>query len=506
MDAGRPAIPDQPDIIGTDTRNASKIPTKDKALVNTRNDRRSAGQPRPCQHFSFPPSWFAIPGERQPTSGQTLNAIRKAIHMTFRRLLRSGSLYLGLLGLFLAGMAASDQFLTLENQRDVLWQVSSTGIIAVGMTLVILTGGIDLSVGSLLSVGSVVCAMVLMEHKASDALWLALPSAVLVYGLIGGVLAWKCFGRAGTMVRAAGAAIVAVGAGLGVLLWSLGHMKAGLGVLGVFLLVPTVGVLLGAVNGAIIAKGRLQPFIVTLAMMVSAVGLARYIAGLGGQVHPIYFGEGAAPANFQSLASNLSIFGKDLIPVPGLFFAGAAILAWLFLGRMKVGRHVYSLGGNEQAALYSGIRTDRVKILVYAISGGLCALAAVLYCAQYQQGKADAGSGRELDAIAAVVIGGTSLMGGRGGIGGTVVGVFIFGYLGNILNLRGTPSEFQAILKGVIIIFAVLLQEGILARWIVDTYRRAAGLLKGRKHDRTTQLPGPPRGADRPDALQLQQK
>jgi simple sugar transport system permease protein len=246
--------------------------------------------------------------------------------------------------------------------------------------------------------------------------------------------------------------------------------------------------LLGAINGTLIAKGRLQPFIVTLAMMVSAVGLAKYIAGSGGRIHPIYFaGSGAktavAPHSFELLASNIPVMGKDLIPVPGIFFAAITVLAWLLLGRLRVGRHIYAVGGNEETARLSGINTDRVRTLVYAISGLLCAIAAVLYCAQYQQGKADAGLTRELDAIAAVVIGGTSLMGGRGGIGGTVVGVFIFGYLSNILNLASVPTEFQAILKGVIILFAVLLQEGILARWIGDAFRaiRTAGALPARQ-------------------------
>jgi simple sugar transport system permease protein len=151
------------------------------------------------------------------------------------------------------------------------------------------------------------------------------------------------------------------------------------------------------------------------------------------------------------------------------------VVFWILLKKSGLGRCIYAVGGNEEAARLSGIETDRVKILVYAVSGMLSALAAVLYCAQYQQGKADAGATRELDAIAAAVIGGTSLMGGRGSIGGTVVGVFIFGYLGNILNLRGVSTEFQAILKGLIIVLAVLLQEGVLARWIAAGYRHIAG-------------------------------
>jgi len=396
-------------------------------------------------------------------------------------LIRSGSLYLGLLALFITGSLLSDEFLSIDNQRDVLWQVSSIGIIAVGMTLVILTAGIDLSVGSLLSLCSVVCAMLLMEREWTQASRLAVPCFAIACGAL--------FGWVGLQVLPARRShrerlLGSLGVGLSALAlaawWGASRVPHGFGVIGVLLLVPPVGLLLGAVSGTIIAKGNLQPFIVTLAMMVSAVGLAKYVAGHGGAVHPIYTGDAAreavAPLSFESLASNIPVFGTKLIPVPGIFFACIALAAWLLLNKLNVGRYIYAVGGNEEAARYSGINTHRVKVMVYALSGMLSAVAAVLYCAQFTQGKSDAGFTRELDAIAAVVIGGTSLMGGRGGIGGTVVGVFIFGYLGNILNLRGVSSEFQDILKGLIIVVAVLLQEGTLTRWIAGGYGRIVGL------------------------------
>ncbi len=398
-----------------------------------------------------------------------------------RRFIRSASLYLGLAALFIVGTLTSPQFLTIDNQRDVFWQVSSNGILAVGMTLVILTAGIDLSVGSLLSICTVVSAMLLMERTWTDATSLAIPSTAMVAGMLSVMLAGRLIRgktRPGQVSAGKRWAPWLVGIAVAGAVWWVASARvgAGFGTLGVLLLVPPIGIVLGMVNGMLISKGKLQPFIVTLAMMVSAVGLAKYIAGSGGRIHPIYFADPAAkvvgaPQAFELLASNLPVAGKDLIPVPGIFFAAVAVLAWFVLGKLQVGRHIYAVGGNEDTARLSGINTDRVKTFVYAISGFLCAIAAVLYCAQYQQGKADAGFTRELDAIAAVVIGGTSLMGGRGGIGGTVVGVFIFGYLGNILNLKEVGSEFQAILKGVIIIVAVLLQEGILARWIGDTFR-----------------------------------
>jgi simple sugar transport system permease protein len=146
--------------------------------------------------------------------------------------------------------------------------------------------------------------------------------------------------------------------------------------------------------------------------------------------------------------------------VPGLFFLAAVAIFHIVLKRSTFGRYVYAIGGNEQAARLSGINVDRVKIAVYALSGMLTCLAGVLYVAQYRQGKPDAGLGLELDAIAAVVIGGTNLMGGKGSMVGTLVGVLIFGFLGNILQLNNIDSNTQLVLKGLIILIAVLLQEG----------------------------------------------
>ena len=156
---------------------------------------------------------------------------------------------------------------------------------------------------------------------------------------------------------------------------------------------------------------------------------------------------------------------EEMIPVPGVVFALVALVGHVVLTSQLGGRRVYAVGGNEEAARLSGIDVDSVKIAVYAVSGLLAGLAGVMDCAQYQQGKPDAGAGLELDAIAAVVIGGTSLMGGRGSVGGTVVGVLIFAYLNNILFLKGYRSEIQLVVKGIVIVIAVLAQEGQLARW-----------------------------------------
>ncbi|MBN2447598.1 MAG: ABC transporter permease [Phycisphaerae bacterium] len=420
-------------------------------------------------------------------------------------LLRNAALLAGLAALFLAGGLLSNEFLTVENQRDVLETVSINGILAVGMTLVILTAGIDLSVGSILSICTVVCAMLIMPPDFADdgvklggsgwltrlAEWLQLTRAHILLlpavALAGGYIGWS---SGAAIARRSGAHWVPwlgmaalmtaclVGAIIG--------MRHGFSTLGVLIVVPPVGGLLGLASGVIIAKTRLQPFIVTLAMMIFAVGLAKYIAGEGGRVRTVYTqyvneNTGAvevpgAPPSFEHLGTlklvtvaqrqqrDGTTHDIKLIPVPGLFLIGCWALAAFVLLKLPLGRHIYAVGGNEEAARLSGISTDRVKIFVYAASGLLAGLAAVLYCAKLQQGKADAGQMKELDAIAAVVIGGTSLMGGRGSIFGTLVGVMIFGYLSNILNLRSVSSEIQEILKGVIIVGAAAVQTG----WAAD--------------------------------------
>ena len=179
--------------------------------------------------------------------------------------------------------------------------------------------------------------------------------------------------------------------------------------LGVLLVAPCVGLMVGAINGIVIVGGRLQPFIVTLAMMVTALGVARLTAGQNNAVLPVYTGSNAV-AEFDVLRS--LVFG--VVPVPGLFFLAAVLVYGAVLRFTAFGRYVYAIGGNEEAARLSGIDVARTKIATYAISGMLAGVAAVLFVAQYRQGKPDAGAGLELDAIAAVVIGGTSLMGGRG--------------------------------------------------------------------------------------------
>ncbi|MDR6757277.1 simple sugar transport system permease protein [Mycoplana sp. BE70] len=396
--------------------------------------------------------------------------------MTFVKLIGRTKLYWGLIAIFLIGVLSSpltssgkNIFLSSGNLLDVLRQVSTTGLIATGMTAVILTAGIDLSVGSLMAICSVVCAMLLTVPGETPAVFLGLPSVSVASLLLGAVIVRFAFlniekvraGKDSTrdirLDRMRGFVLPALAGILFcalVLSYLLPQVQTKFGVLGVLLVAPAVGLVFGAINGVIIVFGRLQPFIVTLAMMVTALGVARLTAGQNNAVLPVYTGTNAT-ADFDILRQ--LVFG--IVPMPGIFFIVAIILYGAVLRFTPFGRYVYAIGGNEEAARLSGINAGRVKIVAYAVSGLLAGIAAVLYVAQYRQGKPDAGAGLELDAIAAVVIGGTSLMGGRGGLAGTFCGVLIFGFLSNILQLHNINSNLQLVLKGVIIIGTVLVQE-----------------------------------------------
>jgi simple sugar transport system permease protein len=396
--------------------------------------------------------------------------------MTFLKALSRTKLYWGLIAIFLIGVLSSpvtssgkNIFLSSGNLLDVLRQVSTTGLIATGMTAVILTGGIDLSVGSLMAICTVVCAMLLTVPGETTAVFLGLPAVGLATLLIGAVTVRfvllnieksrsgekhirdvRLDRMRGTILPAiAGVVLCAL-----VLSFLLPQVQSKFGVAGVLLVAPAVGLLFGTVNGVIIVAGRLQPFIVTLAMMVTALGIARLTAGQNNAVLPVYTGSNAT-ADFDVLRQ--LVFG--IVPMPGIFFIAAILLYGAILRFTPFGRYVYAIGGNEEAARLSGINAGRVKIVTYAVSGLLAGIAAVLYVAQYRQGKPDAGAGLELDAIAAVVIGGTSLMGGRGSLAGTFCGVLIFGLLSNILQLHNINSNLQLVLKGMIIIGTVLVQE-----------------------------------------------
>lgn len=284
----------------------------------------------------------------------------------------------------IAGFVRYEAFLTPENLLNVVRQNSVIGLLALGMTFVILTGGIDLSVGALLAVAGVIAA-----NLAEHGLFIALAAAVAT---------------------------------------------------------TTV---LGLINGLVIAKARIPPFIVTLAMMIAARGLA--LAATGEQSVRI------ANQDFTWLGRGLI---GDFLPVPILILVVAFAVGWLVLNQTRFGRNVFAVGDNDEAARLMGLNTSRVTVAVYAISGALAGLAGVMLASRLGAGQPVAGTGYELDAIAAVVIGGTLLTGGQGSVLSTLVGVLLLGVIFNLFNLEGTISPwYQLVLRGVILLFVVVAQN-----------------------------------------------
>lgn len=295
---------------------------------------------------------------------------------------RSTTFYplVGLVAVCVATVFASDSFLSAANLENVLRQVSINAIIGVGMTCVILTGGIDLSVGSVMAL-----------------------SGTLAAGLL--------------VAGANGAAALAAGIG--------------------------VGVALGAANGLFVAFAGMPPIIVTLATMGIARGLALIYTG----GYPI-----------DGLPDWVRFFGSGKVlgvQMPVLTMLAVYALAWLMLERMPFGRYVYAIGGNEHATRLSGVRVSRVKLAVYTFAGLTSALAALVLTGRLMSGQPNAGGGFELDAIAAVVMGGTSIAGGRGSIVGTLVGALLLGVLNNGLNMIGVNPYVQNVIKGAIILLAI---------------------------------------------------
>jgi ribose transport system permease protein len=278
----------------------------------------------------------------------------------------------------------SPDFLTISNIFNVLRQVSINALIAFGMTFVILTGGIDLSVGSII----------------------ALSSALTAGIMVGETNPW-----------------LAVGAGL------------------------IAGTLMGTVNGVIISRGKIAPFIATLATMTIFRGLT------------LVYTEGKPIAG---LPSSFGIIGRGYlfqIPMPVIWMLVAFAILFVVLKYTSFGRYVYALGGNEEATRLSGIDTNRVKTYVYSLSGLLAAISGIILTSRLNSAQPTAGTSYELDAIAAVVLGGTSLSGGKGWIVGTLIGAMIIGVLDNGLNLLNVSSFYQQVVKGGVILLAVLLDR-----------------------------------------------
>ena len=294
---------------------------------------------------------------------------------------RFGTL-VGLLGLCAVLWALTPHFLTISNLLNVAQQTSINAIVAVGMTFVILSAGIDLSVGSIVAVAGVALGFALHADQ---------PIVV--------------------------ALAVALGA----------------------------GVLCGLTNGLLIDRGGLPPFIVTLGMMSMARGAALVMT------------EGRPISGFDESFRGLATATVAFVPAPIVIMIGVYALAHLVLTRTTFGRYVYAIGGNEEAARLSGVRVHLHKPAIYAVSGLTSAVAAILLTARLNSAQPIAGMMYELDAIAATVIGGTSLMGGEGSLAGTLIGALIMGVLRNGLNLLGVSSFLQQIVIGGVIVGAVLI-------------------------------------------------
>ena len=289
----------------------------------------------------------------------------------------------------------SEKFLTVTNVWNVMRQISVNVCLSVGMTLVILTGGIDLSVGSVLAISGAVSAGLLKKG-------LALPAFNLLirYDFTGAVL-------------------------VGILL----------------------GMILGFVNGVSITRFKIPPFVATLGMLTIARGLTMLWTG----GFPI-----------TGLGDSFAFVGTGWlvgIPMPVWISAFIVVIAVVFVRRTRFGRYIYAVGGNERAALLSGLNVKRIKLTVYTIAGALSAVGGIIVTSRLDSAQPNAGISYELDSIAAVVIGGTSLSGGRGSVVGTVLGALIIGVLNNSLVLLNVSPFWQQVVKGLVILLAVMLDK-----------------------------------------------
>lgn len=308
-----------------------------------------------------------MPDKRhRPWPAEASLAIALAILMTAVSLLRPG-------------------FLNFANLVNLLRQISINGILAVGVTYVLLTGGVDLSLGSVVALSGVAAAS--FAHPAQ-------------YGVLMPVL-------------------------VGIL----------------------AGAICGAANGAMVTAGRIAPFIATLGMMTAARGITLLLSG------------GKPVSNLSVAFSRIGGGSLGSVPAPIVIFAAVALFSWVFLTKMRPGRYIYAVGGNENAARASGLHVGAIKMTAYILCGALAGLAGVVLASRITTGQPNAGIGYELDAIAAAVIGGASLNGGKGGVGGAVLGALLIGVINNGLDLLNVSSYYQQVVKGLIIVGAVWLDR-----------------------------------------------
>jgi inositol transport system permease protein len=334
--------------------------------------------------------------------------IQEVLDRSFNReglsaFVRKYAIVLIFIAMFVAMTFLTDAFLQPRNLVNVVRQISVVGLIAIGVTMVIITTGIDLSSGSVLALAAVFAASLAQQPGWHDAKYPGLVIPVIV------------------------PIVVAL----------------------------AIGLLCGAINGALIARFKIPPFIATLGMMTVARGFAliysnRPVSGLTDTYNFIGQGE---------ILKVIPIQPPLGIPIPVIILAVVAISAHIMLNNTRFGRHIYAIGGNEQAALISGLNVGRIKIGVYSIAGLLAGLAGLVLSSRIGSGQAGLAVGYELDAIASAVIGGTSLSGGIGTIWGTIIGALIIGVLNNGLDLLNVSAYWQTIVKGSIIVIAVIIDE-----------------------------------------------
>jgi ribose transport system permease protein len=296
-----------------------------------------------------------------------------------------------LIALIVIFSVASPNFLQFDNIVGILLATSVNGVLALGVTFVIITGGIDLSIGTVMTLAAVITGVFLTYWR------LPLPVGILA-GLVAGGMC-------------------------------------------------------GSVNGLVVARMRVPPFIATLGMLNVAKGLALVISGL----KPIYFND---TPQFNNLAMGSALGGLIAalaVPNAVLVLFGAALVASFLLSRTILGRYTFAIGSNEEATRLSGVNVNRWKIGIYTLTGLFSGLAGVLIAARLNSAQPSLGQGYELDAIAAAVIGGTSLSGGEGSILGTVIGAFIISTLTNGLRIMSVPQEWQTVVTGAIVVVAVYL-------------------------------------------------
>ncbi|MTH60564.1 ABC transporter permease [Paracoccus litorisediminis] len=302
-----------------------------------------------------------------------------------QKLLAFASLIVLVIGFSLA----SPRFFQIDNIMSILQATSVNGVLAVGVTMIIITGGIDLSIGTLMTFCAVMTGVVLT--------WMGAP---LLVGVATGM---------------------------------------------------ATGALCGLISGTLVAKAKIPPFIATLGMMLVLKGMSLIVTG----TKPIYFND---TEGYTDISTG-SLVGMVIpqFPLPNgvlILFVVAGIIAWV-LGRTVLGRYTFALGSNEEAVRLSGVNTDRWKMAIYALAGAICGIAGILISSRLNSAQPALGLGYELEAIAAVVIGGTSLSGGRGTITGTLIGALIMSVLTNGLRVLSVAPEWQTVVTGIIIIVAV---------------------------------------------------